>query len=359
LYVQKVYLEKSMEPSVELLLEFFKLSYVKTFGNSDFRSKNYKDGVKMLTAWFERTSFEGFEVISTEKKKNFPIPVMIDGVKDSIPFNYVLDRFDRLGETKYRVVDYKTNIMPLSPSDLRDKPQARCYALAMQIEHKDATQIWVEFDMLRHDGPVGVTYTREDNVETWKWIKAEAQRIIDTPTTRIDKQTGEEVPAKLPETLNPECNFCIRKTTCETVTRNIENGGVLSLGMPGIADRRAMLENQKKAAAAAIEEIDRVLLAEAKVADVDLIKGDDYDLAVGVSKRRGVDAERLVMVLADSPNLIRKYTGGATITMRDYDALLSDPELTEDQRRHVSGLVSTRYGEPSIRVKKKPTIRSK
>lgn len=344
MFVVNCYLKKEAEPTLDLLLVYYELSYVQTFGSSDFDTEIFREGVAMLKAWHKRTDFSTFTVLSAEVKESFPIPAMVDGVKVEIPFNYILDRFDDMGDDVYRVNDYKTNRWGVTPSELRNKIQARCYALAMQIKFPNAKQIWVEFDMLRHDGPVGVTFTREDNIATWKWLKREAQRIIDTPDDR-----------PIPETINPECNFCVRKSTCGTVRKNILVGGILSFGtVLEIVDKRAELEYQKKAIAAAIDEMDTAIIAAAKEEDIFEFETEMNKLTFASSSRRSVDADRVFMVIG--PDLARKY-GGSSIKMADFDALITDPSLTPQQKKQLSGLVFSNRGEPRVAVKPQPSIK--
>lgn len=340
-FVKLCYIDKTHEPTLELLLDLYKISYATTFGTSEFTSDVFKDGTKMLKAWHERTDFSTFSVLSVEVKEAIQIPTSL-GKK---PFNYIFDRLDQLDEHEYRVNDYKTNRFGLSPSELKDKVQARCYALAAQIKFPDAKRIWVEFDMLRHNGPVGVTYTREDNIETWRWLKREAQRIIDTPED-----------GKIPETLNAMCHFCVRKPNCGTVRKNIEVDGLMSLeNIPSLVDRRGELEAQAKAAKAALDEVDAVITAYAQQQDVFEIDGENSKVIFKMSSRRSVDGERVAMVIG--PELMRKYGVTPSMRLSDFDALIDDPSLTDQQRKQLSGFVYSKQGEPRPATKPLPPIR--
>jgi hypothetical protein len=292
----------------------------------------------MLKAWFKRTDFSKFEVISCEVKENFPIATSLG----DIPFNFIWDRHDQLDEGVYRVVDYKTNRWGLNPGDLKKKIQARAYGLAAQIKYPDAKKIWVQFDMLRHDGPVGIVFTRDDNIATWQFMKAKAQQIIDTPDTDV------------PETLNPECLFCARITSCDAVQKNISIGGVLSKGeITELVDTRAQLEWQKKAVEAALNKLDEVIIGRAKVEDRLEFESDQYRMRIGISSSRAIDAEMAENVLP--PDVARRYMG-KSLTIGNVDKLLKGPELSEEQKRQLVGLIYQKKGEPRVKIESKNPI---
>lgn len=342
MYVVSCYINKTQEPTLELLVDLYKMSFMKTFATSDLDDPKFKEGLGMVKAWWKRTDFSDFTVISAEVKENFPVPVLIGGAKHRIPFNYIWDRHDRLNDGDIRVVDYKTNQASLNTDQLRDKVQARCYSLACRIKYPDAERIWIEFDMLRHDGPVGVVFSRTDDAKTWRWIKSEAQRIIDTPDDRV------------PERLNGECLFCVRKSSCTLLKKNIDAGGVFGHGTATeMVDLRASLEYQKKAAEAAIKELDEIILGESRATDVMDFESDMHVLSVGTSARRGVDPDRVAMVIGEE--LFKAY-GSSSITLGSVDKLLKSDEIDEDQKKALGSLISKKYGEPKVSVKSKPTI---
>ncbi len=340
MYVKQCVLEKKMEGTQALLLDFFKMSYMDIFSTTETNTLEYMDGVDMLIKWFKRTDFNSFEVLTCEIKENFPIPTSIG----DIPFNFIWDRHDKLGDGEYRVVDYKTNKWGINPADLKDKPQARAYGLAAQIKYPDAKRIWVEFDMLRHNGPVGIVFTRDDNIATWKWIKAEAERIISADDSDIEKL----------ESLNPECLFCPRSTSCKALRKNIDIGGVLAAGsVLEMVDVRAELEWQRKAVSAALTKLDTVILEAAKAEDRIEFETANNKLNLGVSARRAIDAERAEQVLP--PEIAAEYLG-KTITMAKVDLLLKGDQLNEEQKSALSSLIYFNYGEPRVSVKPRNPI---
>ena len=335
-YVKKAIMEKANEPTLGFLTDLFKISYMTTFGTADINTEEFADGLAMLKAWHERTDFTGVTVLSCESKENFPIPSSIG----EIPYNYIYDRLDQIGEGEYKVVDYKTNRWGLRPEDLRNKIQARSYALAAQIKFPDAKRIWVEFDMLRHDGPIGIVFSREENAATYRFIKAKAQEIVDTTDPK--------------PTLNPECLFCSLKQTCPAIMKNISTGGLFAVvGSEEAIDRRAELEWQKKAVESAIKELDSIILSEAKELDQIEFESDTNRLKIGVSSMRSADAELVELCIGSE---LFAQVGGKKITMSAIDKLLKGNDLTPEKKTQLKGLIYRRYGEPSVKVEPKNPI---
>lgn len=338
LYVKTVILEGKAPESLKLLEDYFKMSYMSTFSTTEINTIEFLEGWEMLKKWYKRTDFTKFKVLSCEVKENFPINTSIG----PIPFNFIWDRHDQLGENTYRVVDYKTNRWGLNPGDLRDKVQARAYGLAAQIKYPDAERIWVEFDMLRHDGPVGIVFSRDDNIATWAFMKRQAEAIISAP-------------ADPPETLNTQCLFCVRKTECSALRKNIDVGGVMKTGadIERLVDVRAELEYQKKAVTAAIADLDKVILGRAKEEDRLDFESTLFTMKVGVSARRAIDAERAEHVLPKE--IIDRYFR-KSITIAEVTKLLKGNELTEEQKDALGSLIYMHKGEPSVKIESKNPI---
>ena len=340
LYVTKCIMTQEFPATIKQLLEFFKMSYMSIFGTGDFETEDYHDGEVMLKAWHKRTDFSTFEVLSCEVKESFPLVTSAG----EIPFNYIWDRFDRIKPGEYRVVDYKSNRWGLNPADLKKKVQARAYAVAAQIKLKGefVERIWVEFDMLRHDGPVGVVFTYEDNAAMWRFMQRTAERIIETP------EGGAE------ETLNQACNFCVRKLSCEALRKNLLVGGIASIGSPLEAvDLRTSLEYQAKALARTMAELDELILTAAKEEDRFEFESDRNKMTIAVSSRRAVDADRVALVIGED---LFRFHGGRSITLANVDKLIKGPELTDQQKLELKALIFKNQGEPRVKVEPKSVI---
>lgn len=337
-YVIKCYIEKVNTPSIDLLVAAYQASFMKTFGTSDMDSPEFQDGLEMIRKWHKRTEFEGFEVLSCEVKENFAVPFPD---KTTVPLNYIFDRLDKTGPYSYRVVDYKSQRWALNPQDLDTKIQARIYGLAVQIKYPDAEEIWVVFDLLRHD-PVGMRFSKQDNKETWAWLKRSA--------ARIHEFTFDQLEPRKSETLNNECKWCVRKVSCESLQNNAAAGGIFSIeDMADAIERRAQLEYQMKGAKAALDELDKLILEEAKSLDTLEFRSDFHQINIGISSQRQVDADMVENVIG--PDLFKKYRS-TSITMKDIDGLLKGQELSPDQKKRLESLIYRKTGEPRVKLSK-------
>lgn len=331
-YVTKVYMEKTREPDLEYLLSLYYMFTIATFGTPDH--DGYEDGISMLKTWFKRTDLSEVRIISTEQKLQFMLPTSIG----DIPFNYIFDRFDQVGPREFKVVDYKSVRLPVSPEDLHRKVQPRTYALAAAILLKSQDIpydiIRIEFDLLRYD-TVGTFFRHEDNLQTWASLKRVAEKIIATPE------------GKAPYTLNPECNFCPIKAKCPELMKSIAFGGAVGLDTETLIDIRAQMEWQKKAVTQGISELDDLLLVRAREADTLEFTTAVNKMTVAVSSTRTVDADMVETVVGG--DLFTRY-GGKSITMSSFDKLIKDPNITDQQRVRLRSLIGKKVGDPRVKV---------
>jgi hypothetical protein len=331
---------------MNLLMELFRMSYVATFGTTNYDTIEFSEGQEMLFKWHDRNVvqkkyFDNNRVISCEIKDNFMVPTSIG----DLPFNYIWDRFDQIGEKTFKVVDYKTNRWGLQPSDLRKKIQARAYGLAAAIQLKaqniEYDKIWVEFDLLRHT-PVGTVFTYQDNVSFWSYLKESVEEIIATKDDEVQ------------EKLNPECLFCVRKAQCTALQKNVLVGGLHSVGtIEDAIDLRSELEWQKKGLESLISDLDKKILTEAKTRDMQEFESDQNRLKITVGYQRRVDAE--MVETAIGAHLFAKY-GGKSFTMASVDKLLKGKELTDEQKAALRSLIYQQAGEPRVKIEPKNPI---
>jgi hypothetical protein len=344
-FVEWVYLTKEGKWSdVKQLELFYMRGFMETFGHGDFQCDEYKDGWELVLKWWKRTDLsDAAEIISVENKQNFPVPVIMPGTgeKFDIPCTYIMDRMDVLvydangDEEVVRVVDYKTIRIPLDSDELKQKVQAKVYALMAKIKYPKARRIWVVFDLLRHES-VGVAFDHADCVEIWEWLKREAQRIVDTPENNP------------PESLNDECRFCVRKATCKTLLANVQHGGIFSLDPLAIAQLKLELEQRIKGLQGLVSECEGQLLAEASARDELEWNAGPVDVEITASRRRNVtDPELLNKILG--PDLVAQY---GKIGVTEIDSLLKTPGLlTDDQKAEIKELVKWKYGDLKAKVK--------
>lgn len=296
----------------------------------------YKQGIEICKNWFNRSyqlsDIKSGTIIEKEIKRNFPVPYKINGETRNVPFNYIIDRLDRLDDDIYRVVDYKSQRSPLRADEMMKKLQVRGYSLATRIVYPNAKLIHVQYDFLRYQS-VTVTLTREDDARTWNYIKTLLQRIVDTPDDDI------------PERLGAGCKYCLRKVSCKKLRANIEAEGILGKSIDELIEARQELDGKMGGLGLIIADIDNLLLAYAKAEDLDSFPSDDFNVEVVRSSRRYVNAERIAEILPRE--VLAKY---GHINVGDLDKIKNDPLLDNTQRSLLSTAVSVKTGEDKIKV---------
>ena len=336
-WVRNVYLEKREGPALERLLSIFQFFFDSLFGHGE--DERYNEGVKIVTDWFNRTDLSKIEVISVEEKKQFLVHTPLG----SVPISYIFDRLDRVpnnvpGQVHYRVVDYKSQRWGYNPDYVRKMIQARIYALAVQLEHKDENPVVeVQMDLLRHQ-PVSTIFTVEDNRETWRKLQKIVYHVLEHSETEPDR------------TINPFCRYCPIATTCPELLDNKASGGIQTVGtdIPLAVKMVHHLDNQLKGIESLREQVQKVLLEYAETEELMEWDEDGFAVKVSVSQRRAVDSERLSHIIG--PDLMRKY-GRVGVTA--LDTMIKEGELTTEQAVSAKALLNRNFGQPVVKVDRK------
>lgn len=322
----------------DILLDLYKAMYVQII-SPDINTDWYREGRQILIEWFNRPyileDIVKCKIISLEEKNFFEVPVL-DRVANEIVkirLNYIMDRFDDLGNGEIRVVDYKSQRQPLRAEDLKDNIQAKVYALAALILYPEATRIWVEFDFLRHE-KVGVVFTREDAKHTWQTLKQIAQDIMDTAEEDAE------------EKLNTECTYCVRKPSCATLKSNIDVGGVMSLEIDDLAELMADVADKIKGLNQLKNEVEKRLLMYGEETDQIEWEAPIGKVKIGASGRRDVDFDKLSVILG--PVIVAECKGRLTLAV--VDDLMTSGRLTPSQMAAIKGITKKKYGESYVRV---------
>ncbi len=289
-----------------------------------------KEGKKMMKVWYDHHAEAGFEeVLCTELKETFTLTHSILG---EIPVTYIWDRGGRIisddprdnGDIK--VVDYKTFIRPVTAESLMRKGQPRLYALAAMIKYKDQLReggvIWVEYWLLRF-GPVGMRFTREDNLATWHYLRDVWARINASDGTK--------------ETINNECQYCVRKGVCETLKRHSDVGGVIGME-PG---EQVLVLGQTRNAIKALKRLEEEVLTQIEDAMEEAgtteITGPAGRAWLKVGSKREADPERVAKVIG--PEITAKY---ASLGVGAIDTILKEEPLTDEQKAELKGLMRSK-----------------
>lgn len=336
-FLRGVFIRKDMAWDEAIFWKLFNENYIKVFGPNK-STPEYDDAQQICSKWFNRKDryeeLAAVQILSLESKNSFPMKTS----EGEIPFNYIMDRVDRIAPGEYRVVDYKSNRVPLTGAQLRQKLQARLYALMIQIKYKDATRIWVQFDFLRHE-PVETLFTRDDNIVMFRELKARTQGIIDTPAKKVR------------ETLNPDCGWCVRKASCKTLLGHIRVGGVLGKTPDELAVIHQQITDQAKAQKLLLDQIEMLLLEEAiraEVLEFDTEGGSHVE--VTLPQRRAVDTAKAGAVL-QRLGLAGDYQ---RFSVTDIDNILKKKLATGPDAEELRKSIIKKAGEPSVKVSHKP-----
>jgi len=336
-FIMGVKIRKDASWDFAVLLALYDQAYLEIIG-ADKQSPVYRDGKQLIAAWFNRdyiwNDIFGRTTLSVESKNSFPIKVKWDGDVVEVPFNYIFDRLDKQSETEFTVVDYKTGRFALTTDELRENLQARAYGLAVATKYPKAERIWVEFDFLRHE-KIGVAFTREDNVATYRMIQEALRRILSYDET-----------GALPETLNDECGWCIRKATCGALQSNLAAGGVTNLDLNGQAVLFYKLQAQIKAATTLKNDLEKRLLLHASAEEIIDFDTDDARVRVSMNSRRQVNQDAARKILGDF--IYNQYRGG--IKIGDLDDIDLRADISGGQKAALKSAIIKPPGNPSIKV---------
>ena len=361
-YVEAVYIKHEHDHLTkvqrkELLITFYQMSYMKTFGSADMETPEYKDGLALAMTWFARTDLSDRTVISVEEKETIQVPFnhpdgaahtceKCEGVTTlgpgqcQVPFNYIMDRLDQTGEDEYEVVDYKTIRVPLTPDDLETKIQARAYALAVQIKFPNAKKIKVTFDLLRHER-VGLWFTRDDNIAFWRFLCTTLQDIVNTNEDDVSP------------VMNAECGYCVKKFTCPLIQSNITHGGIHSLSVDEKAVLTMKLKEQMKAQKLVVEALEEDLMLHAHTSqEVSWVTEDgSTEVEITAQRRREFPAHQAAAIMG--PELFAQM---GNLTLGNLDKIIKDESLDPAMREQLKSLIGWTTGGLGVKIKSKKTV---
>ena len=354
-FVYYVWIKKTHTwDDMDLFMRLFEEGWVKFFRTHDTRSKWYDEALELSLAWRERTDLSGVEVLSVEEKRRTPVPSWnYDKTKNAdvnwaennaavVPLTYIWDRADRYvhpisGLTHVRIVDYKSQYLNLTENQLVAKLQCQIYAMVAMIYFKDERPdvIEVELDMLRY-GPVTAKFSPEQCVETWRNVRKELQRILDTSKADAMRQ----------RTLGPGCRYCPIAATCSELKRNVDGGGLMSLSLEETIQLRVDLEAQMKTSKVLIEQADLMITAEAVELDMLEFSLGQWDIEMKSAARSKIPQEHVQKILG-----LELYAIYAPLTMAKYKQLMkSEGSITDEQKAQLSMAVERIFGDPKVKV---------
>ncbi len=284
-----------------------------------------QQGRKMLKGTYERLEENPpYEILSVEVKEDIEIPITKN---KKIKFTYIYDRCDRMEDGSIDVVDFKSWFQALDPATAKTLVQVRMYALTAAIKYKDQNPpaIWVTLDQLRY-GTVSVKFTRDDIREIYAYFKDVVQRIWADDGTR--------------EQVNPECRYCIRKDSCESLQKVIQvnpDGVLATDDFDIIGEQMAETYEAIKALGMQLETYEDWLdgyLEEHRIPEAATSSG--IVVKYSPTSRRSIDSERVAKAVG--PELSQQY---GKFSMGDVDTLLKSDDIDENVKDELKGLIKT------------------
>lgn len=227
---------------------------------------------------------------------------------------------------------------------LRRKLQVRIYGLAAAIEFKEwaPDEIWVELDMLRFDGPVGVEITREQNIETWEYLLDTTAMILATDTSNLMR------------TLGPGCNYCPVQASCPELMKHVDTGGVLGLGndIDALVTFREMVAGKANGLDKLQAQLDAMIHNYAEQNNSVKFPAADWDVVVTAPTRRGLsDVSRAAAIIG--PELMAMI---GKLNIGDVDKLLEGEQLTEDQKAQLDRLIVRNPSKIGLKIEPKSKL---
>ena len=160
----------------------------------------FATGHSLIASYFNRNpDVDHWDVLAVEQK----FEIEIDGIT---VLGYI-DRADRDGADGVAVVDYKTNQMPYTKTELATDLQASVYAIAARKLWPWAKRVSFRFEMLRHD-MVQAPRREDSDLEL-------AGRYIAALTRSIESPDRTEWPAKV----GPLCSWCDFRSQCDAFAK--------------------------------------------------------------------------------------------------------------------------------------------
>lgn len=324
------------------LFDLFDEGFKKEFGTADKQSEWYKDGLVMVKAWYKRTDLTGKEIIAVEKKHRIAI------LPGDVLLTYIFDRVERWidedGRKILKVVDYKSQRANYTHDELVRKLQARIYALCAAIEFKkwEPDEIWVEMDMLRFS-PVGVMFTREDNVNTWNYLQETTIDILNTP----DDLEGVDL------FVGPGCRYCPISFSCEALRKSVESGSIMGLtDIADIVSERERLVGASKAMEVSIAILEEQIHRHAEENGLVEFRAGGHPVKITSSGRRGVDVSLAADIIG--PELMKNY---AKLNIGDVDTIIKTGLVDEEKAAKLEKLIVKKYGNPGLKIEAVPPVK--
>lgn len=336
-FVDAVFIKKTHTwDDLAYLLKLYHEGFLKIFGRVDKMDDDFKDGLALTKKWHKRTDLSRWEIMSVEEKRQLPI------AQTGVLLTFIFDRIQRqvtdTGRIVVKVVDYKTIQRSYSHEQLEKMLQMRLYGLAAAMQAKlegwHYDELWVELDLLRKDGPVGIEITREMNEETWDLLLEVVEHILNTDKGQVKA------------TLGPNCKWCPVANDCPEAKKHIAAGGVLGKTIEEIVHDYYELKAQSGIIEGLLGQHEAIIQAHAE--KIEKVKFDvaGHPVVISAGSRRDIsDASVAAGIIG--PELMKMF---GNLKISDVDKLLDSDQLTPVQKAQLSRLIVRKPNKQSLKV---------
>jgi RecB family exonuclease len=332
----------------EVIIRKYREAFSKAEGHV-VGSDRYKEGLELVRTYFRVNQQVSYlEVVSTEQQ--FMLDIESDDGSARFQITGVIDRVDRVGPKRVRVIDYKTNRFLFVREELDTDLQMSVYGTAVKQLYPWAEEVEFAFDMLRHGTRQWTRRTDDQLNEAADYMIAIGQRI--------------ERALEFPPNLNPLCPWCDFREHCKTYNDAAQKGETtLSYMMAAddlerVSEERERAQSLERIAKQRRKEMDRIILARCKALEVDSLSVGEMRYAPTQSSDIDYPFKKVVTVLAEAldvpeDEVIRRVS---RIGKGRMDDLIKEASLGRGKkqllRAKLETLASRSYKDPWVRSSK-------
>jgi len=203
----------------------------------------YQEGVQILRAYAQsQPEIDHMAILDVEREFNIDV--------QGFTMNGYIDRVDKLGDEHIAIVDYKSNRMLFSQSELDADLQMSIYGLAARVLYPWAKEVSFVFHMLRHNVKQAAPRTVETIDDAAGYVAALGYRT----------ETSKDFLAQL----NPNCGYCDHRIRCGAYKDAIAGRSMIlkatdMTDLTSVAAEREQVARLAKMMYARKEELDSIL----------------------------------------------------------------------------------------------------
>jgi RecB family exonuclease len=309
----------------------------------------YKEGLELVRTYFRVNQQVSYlEVVATEQA--FMLDIESDDGSARFQVNGIIDRVDRVGPKRIRIIDYKTNRFLFTREELDTDLQIGIYGVVAKQLWPWAEEVEYAFDMMRH----GIR----------QWTRRTEAQLNEAADYMIAVGLRIETALEFPPNLNPLCPWCDFRESCKTYNDAAQKGETtLSYMMAAddlerVSEERERAQSLERIAKQRRKEMDRIILARCKALEVEELKVGEMRYAPTQSSDIDYPFTKVVKLLSEAldvpeSEVIRRVS---RIGKGRMDDLVKEAGLGRGKkqllRAQLETMATRSYGAPWVRASK-------